>query len=97
MPAGAPATRSRSSASASSTYMPCTSTLMLLSVFAIVVFAGKSTLFSSMAGDGFIVEMQNGRQQHYADRLRVYARLATVQNWDKKESLDMGDERNRLL
>ncbi len=50
-----------------------------------------------MSGDGFIVEMQNGRQQHYADRLRVYTRLATVQNWDKKESLDMGDERGRLL
>ena len=31
-------------------------------------------------GDRFIVEMQNGRQLHYADRLRVYTSLATVQN-----------------
>ena len=31
-------------------------------------------------GDRFIVEMQNGKQQHYADRLRIYTSLATVQN-----------------
>ena len=31
-------------------------------------------------GDRFIVEMQNGKQQHYADRLRVYTSFATVQN-----------------
>ncbi len=30
--------------------------------------------------DRFIVEMQNGKQQHYADRLRVYTSFATVQN-----------------
>ena len=35
-------------------------------------------------GDRFIVEMQNGRQRHYADRLRVYTSLATIQNWDRK-------------
>ena len=36
-------------------------------------------------GRRFIVEMQNGKQQHYVDRLRVYTSLATVQNWDKKD------------
>jgi len=36
-------------------------------------------------GKRFIVEMQNGKQSNYADRLRVYTSLATVQNWDKKD------------
>ena len=36
-------------------------------------------------GKRFIVEMQNGRQSNYADRLRVYTSLATVHNWDKKD------------
>ena len=31
-------------------------------------------------GNRFIVEMQNGKQQHYADRMRVYTSFATVQN-----------------
>jgi len=37
-------------------------------------------------GDRFIVEMQNGRQQHYADRLRVYTSLATIQNLEQGDS-----------
>jgi predicted transposase/invertase (TIGR01784 family) len=37
-------------------------------------------------GDRFIVEMQNGRQRHYADRLRVYTSFATIQN------LEPGDD-----
>ena len=36
-------------------------------------------------GRHFIVEMQNGKQSNYADRLRVYTSLATVQNMDKKD------------
>lgn len=36
-------------------------------------------------GDRFIVEMQNGRQQRYSDRLRVYTSLATVGSWDIKD------------
>ena len=36
-------------------------------------------------GKRFIVEMQNGKQSNYADRLRVYTSLATVHNWDKKD------------
>ena len=36
-------------------------------------------------GKRFIVEMQNGKQENYVDRLRVYTSLATVQNWDKKD------------
>jgi len=36
-------------------------------------------------GRHFIVEMQNGKQANYADRLRVYTSLATVQNMDKKD------------
>ena len=36
-------------------------------------------------GKRFIVEMQNGKQSNYADRLRVYPSLATVHNWDKKD------------
>jgi predicted transposase/invertase (TIGR01784 family) len=36
-------------------------------------------------GKRFIVEMQNGKQANYADRLRVYTSLATVQNMDKKD------------
>ena len=36
-------------------------------------------------GDRFIVEMQNGRQGNYADRLRVYTSLATVNNLDKED------------
>ena len=36
-------------------------------------------------GKRFIVEMQNGKQANYADRLRVYTSLATVHNWDKKD------------
>ena len=37
-------------------------------------------------GDRFIVEMQNGRQQNYADRTREYTSFATIQN------LKQGDE-----
>ena len=36
-------------------------------------------------GKRFIVEMQNGKQENYVDRLRVYTSLATVQNWDEKD------------
>ena len=36
-------------------------------------------------GKRFIVEMQNGKQSNYADRLRVYTSLATVHNWDKND------------
>ena len=36
-------------------------------------------------GKRFIVEMQNGKQSNYADRLKVYTSLATVHNWDKKD------------
>ena len=36
-------------------------------------------------GKRFIVEMQNGKQSNYADRLRVYTSLATLHNWDKKD------------
>ena len=36
-------------------------------------------------GKRFIVEMQNGKQANYADRLRVYTSLATVQNLDKSD------------
>ena len=36
-------------------------------------------------GKRFIVEMQNGKQANYADRLRVYTSLATVHNWDKND------------
>ena len=39
----------------------------------------------NQAGSRFIVEMQNGKQQHYIDRLRVYTSLATIHNWDKKD------------
>ena len=38
-------------------------------------------------GKRFIVEMQNGKQSNYADRLRVYSSLATVHNWDRKDKL----------
>ena len=41
--------------------------------------------------DRFIVEMQNGKQLHYADRLRVYSSLATVQN------LKQGDHEYRQV
>ena len=34
-------------------------------------------------GDQFIVEMQNGWQKHYVDRLQVYTSLATVHNVKK--------------
>ena len=36
-------------------------------------------------GKRFIVEMQNGKQENYVDRLRVYTSLATMQNWDEKD------------
>ncbi|MBQ3734587.1 MAG: Rpn family recombination-promoting nuclease/putative transposase [Bacteroidales bacterium] len=36
-------------------------------------------------GKRFIVEMQNGKQENYVDRLRVNTSLATVQNWDEKD------------
>ena len=36
-------------------------------------------------GRHFIVEMQNGKQSNYADRLRVYTSLATVRNMDKDD------------
>ena len=39
----------------------------------------------NLDGKRFIVEMQNGKQSNYADRLRVYTSLATVHNWDKKD------------
>ena len=39
----------------------------------------------NQGGRHFIVEMQNGKQSNYADRLRVYTSLATVQNMDKKD------------
>ena len=36
-------------------------------------------------GKRFIVEMQNGKQSNFADRLRVYTSIATVQHLDKND------------